>query len=324
MIDGQQEIIPAGTLPGAAQPKTFYINDESGKIRAPLYEGYHPIGQLEFEANCSPGTAVDLRTIYEIGRLEVEITIAGNKPQMKPIELQPTNIKGQLQSLANDFHTLQENTNRLLNNLPKEGKYFNTLRQEWEILITDLRIEFENQIVPDIARIDDRLRQLTNLEWNIKRFSSTKEGLELRIEYIRSAITSQENVQPFLEKLNQFENKLKNAQENHFAALDAEMLEIEHAIRTRLVVITDEHVRLMKQEVSDKIERIRMFSVKDQKTQEHLNKVEERMNAIYSKHSGNPALLYNRLWELDYEFLREVYHDTVIKRDQEGLLRLQA
>jgi len=325
LTDRMKILLPQGTQPGTSHKETFYTSDDSNNIIAPLFEGYHPIGTLEFEANGIANTPVDLETNYESGKINVDVTIKGNH-QKEIVTLKPLTIDTNRQKLMDKFYKLQESIASIFKNWPSDIGKIAIFKQECQALYADLTMEFENPIF-DVARIDDRLSRLEILNWKLNQFSNTKEGIETRINYFRKILGSQwseiEGKEQFFQKLEDIETKLSKTQDqNVLITLNFELDEVEIAIASRIrkVTITSNVIDMKEKELIEKINKIYDCGNLDNTTTSNLKEIE---NVIKKIQTGNlhPSERYNRLLTIEFDRLRPIYYEKIVKASQKGLLR---
>ncbi len=322
LIDGSLELVPVGTRSGMVKrSEPLFIYDKSGKIRAPLYEGHHPITTRTFDIEAEIGTPVIFQTRYEQGKLDVEVKVGDLPPLLSEVKLDPLNLSNDRSKMWVSFKDIEAKTAKQLESLPKDQPRTETFKRERTALIFDIRTEFENPEIIDLARVDDRIRQLEVLSWMIQAFSQTAEGLAYRLNEIRKEISSVGGDPDLLEELKDLEDKLpRNDDLEILIALESKLADIEYRYYLRhpspahpgQVVYQEKQIRL-------KIEKIRGLIVDDVKTNATLDVISNTFEKILAS-GGEPTVIASRLWELEFNHVSPIYQEVVIKRGQEGLL----
>ena len=326
LVDDMRPLLHKGSQPRSRQTETFYINDTSAVGRAPLYEGHHPIGLIEFPAGAKLGTPVEFRTGYRPGWLDIQVQVGDLPPQAREVEFQPLDVSSERSVLWERYQELSRSIDELLDQLPDEGHFTTILRKQFKALRLDIETDFESPVL-DLARIDDRLRQLDQVGFHIRTFPNTVEGLKLRIESLRQHIVSLgDNCDAeLLRELKELEQKIPPAGDPELmATLNGKFLGIKRRWRScHPSPVTPENVAAMKQQMQHQIEDIQRSCKGDPQVLKTVVAIEESMGQILSSVEGNEAL-YNRLWELEFGYLSPLYHEMVIKQSQMGLLRSNA
>lgn len=318
---GKAILLPAGTTPGTAHTQIFYTKDHGPVVRMPLYEGYHAIGTLEFATNARPGTPVDVRATYQPGNIQAVIKVGNGEPQEKSLSMEPQNIQAGRQKLEERFHALDEEISSILENLLVNGEQrAHSLRKQWESLAFDLRSEFEGQMVPDVAKIDDRLQRAEAMLWSLQILKNSVPNLRARCDHLRnlmqelgvggSWITKQ--LQDIYARLNGSQN------DDHLASIASEIEELRRSIMSRVqLVVTERNVEDKMEEIRSRLTRIRQGSQFDDK---NIDRIADMAEQIFGNTQTPTNQRLNRLWELDAQYISERYHLAVVENDRAGLL----
>lgn len=327
LADGRCELLSAGIHPRTVIKNTFFINDDSSKVRAPLFEGYHEIGTIEFKSNAPAGTPVLFETYYETGSIHVDISIEGSSIQKRNIELKPIRTEKDRDRLEKVFLELEKSTAELLDQWPVDSKDAVCFRKKRVILIMDIRLELEGRVVPDYDRIGDRLRRLELLKWEISKLSMTKQGLIIRLNFLLSRLDSinTDDSALMMEKLAQIEAQIADKDdvptiENAFNKLEEIEKSIYRRIRTR--AITAEDVASIESNIRGKIQKIEQLSNIGKENRQKLLSIKASLKEIL-KIKKSYADQWTRLNFIDSSNLNPLFIDTVIKEEQRGLLRLR-
>ena len=319
VVDGFVELVPVGTRPGPVSPRPLYIRDKSGRVRAPCYEGHHPIGSIEFNADVAVGTPVVFEIDYDHGRLGFDISV-GNLPPIKAqLELNKLDLPDNRDDLLARLAEIEAKIEEQLSRLPKDVPRIEAFTRERDALVIDLRIECENLI--DVARVDDRLRQLEVLSWRIQVFSQTSEGLRHRIDGVRSGLKEEGGHPDLVSELKDIERKIPESEDPEtIAALDARLNDIVRKYYSRRPVrISASQVASLEKQIRSKIDSIARLSGNESWIRERLETIETVLRNIGSL-PPDTNLIASRLWDLEFGDVNPLYQQTVIKHGRDGLL----
>jgi hypothetical protein len=326
LVDGTRSLLHQGSRPGSQQTETFYIHDTSPVVRTPLYEGHHPIGLVEFPVVAQPGTPVIFRTGYHPGKLDIQVQVGSLPPQTHEIRLQPLDVSSEQVVLWEQYQELARSINEILSELPDEGYLLTRLRKQYEALLFEIRTDFES-LALDLARIDDRLRQLEHLGFRLRTFPNSMEGLKLRIGGLRQRILSLENNQDaeLLNQLDEIEQKLpSDGNPEITSTLSRNFWRVVRRFRANHPLpVTAEDVMEIKQRIQRRIETIRAHCEDNAAALHSITKIDEAVQRIYST-AREDEVICSRLLELEFVHLTPLYHEVVVKRSQAGLLRSNA
>jgi molecular chaperone DnaK (HSP70) len=343
--DGMFELIPAGAMAGAPHmAKPLYIRDVQGEVvpvRIPLYDGPQPIGEegLRFKTDrpVPSGTGIRLKSRYADDGIQVEARLEGyeDRPQTVTVRLKPVNMDYAKDSLIAEFVALERETDELLSQLPQHVDVVDVMRQTRNTLVLDLRLEFERPVAADLRRIGDRLERLRFLRVQLLSFQATPKGLRHRLDVVRSLIASghYEADEPLSAEIAQYDRELselerrpeEQIQREHLEALFAQMTDIIRRLRLprERPPATEEMVAILEREIDDKLRTIRhaLQGKPEAATQETLQELEDILRKKDEiRAEPRPDDRYQRLWQLDYEFLRPLHGQVVDRIANEGLL----
>lgn len=185
-IEGSETLIEAGTPAETPnQSRKFFIADDSGVIRIPLFEGVYPIGSVEFDVKEPVGTPVVLRASYSGKGLRVAARIALAQEVEKPLQFEPTVYVESRGTLWEQYEKMRDEATRLINAIPDWVPLAQQLSDNCRAVTIDIETEFANPVLLDPARIEDRLKQLQGVIWLAEAFPITREGFALSIEGLR-------------------------------------------------------------------------------------------------------------------------------------------
>jgi hypothetical protein len=322
LLDGSIDLIPVGTRSGmVTQSDPLFVSDRSGKIRAPLYEGHHPITTKEFAVEARVGTPVVFQTRYEQGKLDMEIKIGDLAPLRTEVNLERLELSDDRSKMWSKFMELENKIARQLEDLPKDEPHIETFKREQTTLIFDIQTEFENPDILDLARLDDRIRQLEVLSWKIQAFSQTARGLKYRLDEVRKKIREVGEDADLLQEIDDLEARLPEKDDLEIiVSLEAKLDDIwrRYIIRHPSPVDPSDVLYLEKQ-IRLKIERIYLWKGNDPKTEAILYVISNTFEKIVAS-DAEMALRVSRLWELEFHEINPIYQEIVIRRGQEGLL----
>jgi hypothetical protein len=322
LLDGSIDLVPVGTRAGmVTQSDPLFVSDRSGKIRAPLYEGHHPIKTEEFVVDVPIGTKVVFQTRYDQGKLDMEVKIGDLAPLRTEVNLERLKLSDDRSKMWVDFMGLENKIARQLEDLPKDEPLIDIFKREQTALIFDIQTEFENPDILDLARLDDRIKQLEVLSWKIQAFSQTARGLKYRLDEVRKKIKDEGEDADLLHEIDELEAKLPEKDDLAIiVSLEAKLNDIWRRLIIRHPSPVDpSEVFHLEQQIRLKIERIYYWKGNDPKTEAILHIISSTFEKIVAS-GAEAALRVSRLWELEFEEVNPIYQEVVIRRGQEGLL----
>lgn len=318
LIDGMEELIPAGTRSGgAASKKTFYINDRQEKARIPLYEGHYPIAKLEFPTDAEPGTPVTFHTLYKQGRLKLVIELGSRMSEEREVDLEISHTR-ERDALVKDFTNLLQETEFLLRDLPLEGELSENLRREWQALKLDIETEFANRIVLDLNRIEDRVCQLAMLQVQLQSYSTTPDGLRRQAKETRDMLRDEIDL---LKQLDPIEAEITDdKQPDELAALAAQLRELWRNYYQRHPPQIDRGlVEFTVKQLRNHLEAVKRDAEGDDGALTEALDLEQKLSQIMQ--SEDYPAVFNRLSIYEAKHVNPLYQRVVIRKSQQGLLR---
>ncbi len=322
LVDGTRVLLKASARAGVVQTEPLFINDRSAKARAPLYESHYPIGEIEFSANAEPGDPVIFRTLYRQGKLEVEVQIGERPPEKHQLKLEAIPQTREQGKLYDDFRSLLRETESFLANVPQQGQLADQLRHEWAALKLDIDTEFANIFVLDLSRIEDRVRQLELLQFQLQAFSTTAEGLRQRVQETKEMLGKHEGVDDLLARLDEIEAEINDEQHaEELAALATQLRGVRYDLNVRYPPeINQEMIAFMEEQLRGRLKDIRRNATDDPASLQEATEVEAEINNLLA--SGNDTrTIFHRLLVFEQEHVNELYQKVVIRKGQQGLLR---
>ncbi len=323
LVQGEAVILPAGTKSDAAHTHTFYIKDQATTVRMPLYEGYHFIGTLDFPSNAPPGTPVKVRATYQPGAISITIEVGDAEEESKSLSLQPHDIQAERHQLEDRFHRLRTEIEDLFGKLVADPDRIDFLRKQWESLAFDLRSELEGQLVPDVAKIDDRLQRAETLRWHLSLLKNSIESQRQRCVHLRGLLEGSGITNKKLHAdLQKIEQRLENKpHEDLLASIAEDLDELERSMLSRVtLVVTEQQVRDKLAEIEYRLNKIRQPTKVDNESLISLDSIATQARRIADDIESSPNQRLNRLWDLEVRFIRERYHEAIVARDRTGLL----
>lgn len=331
LVDGEETILPPGTKPDTVHARTFYIQTlckvgDKRVFRLPLYEGYHPIGSLEVEADAPAGTPVVIQAAYQPGALRITAEVSGKPRQELPYMFKQTDSRTTQITQQERFYTLKREIEDALSNMIAEAAATDYMRTRWLSLLFDLHTEFEGRLAVDKAKIDDRLSQAADLLWHLKQLGNSADSLRANCNRLTTLMRDrgvhderlQEAARNILKRLE------GDPAADVLASVGQEILELRRGVSSRIDLrATDEHVKEQLEEIRRRLATIREVFGEDQYKSWDLPNVSRMVDAVVAT-MPNPDARLNRLWAIDQDCIREHYHSAVLTRDRSGLLARSA
>jgi hypothetical protein len=296
----------------------YYVADESGVIRAPLFEGIYPIGLVEFTVTAPVGTPARLRCSYSSATgVTVALKVGSQAEVVKTIELTRSSYVGDRAALWERFVGLRTEAERLVSELPQWVPLVRSMNESCQAINLDIETEFANQLVLDSARVEDRLQHLQTLIWAVQAFPTTREGFVLTIENRRRRIVEEGGDVECLEKLDALEQDIPQSPTTEvILALTIRLHDIFALfLRRHPPQVTPEYVERYRRDISGQLTAIR----RDGGDEQLVAEATDALASIVGSHDmtiEDQCFKLNSLWvEVEREYRR-----SVMQRQHQGLL----
>jgi len=328
LVDGVEAILQQGEKPGCVQQKVFYINEECGKIYAPLYEGHIPIGSIniELEVPLPVGHPVIFKTCYKPGELDIDVQLQDQDTRRfsQPFSLVKTN--NNKDSLVAYFEQLKSEFQQISNEDIVFGRLGinNPYKERYEYLVLDILGDMESPIF-DPVRIQDRLAQLQQLLFAIKALSDSADGIKIRVEILHGFLvniikdSSDESSLDILNRLEEIKEIASHANldPQTLKTLSSRLDNISNQIRMRSKIpVTISEVNELYWFIAQRIDTIIKYSGYN----DNVNIIEQTSKELISRiDSTNAAMIFNRLWKLNEE-INPLYYKALKLKGNQGLL----
>ena len=320
LVDGHRELLAKSTPEGTWSTLELYTNDDHPTLRAPLYEGDHPVGTLEVRSAGRAGALVRISGAC-IGaalslRLEVDGEVAEHTLELEPMRMgegRSALDKRRLELVRQAEDTLSEHR-------ANGGPVYEHLRLALEWLAIELQLEFENPAGDD-GRITALLLRLERLCDELARYTLSAEGLTRRIESTLEA-TERNDDTDLADRLRALLPPLQQG------TPDRDLLE---DTNTQLTSIQRESFRrhpvsLEATDVAARIDEIRqrIVAIQTHAPDPQIQKRARTAEQVLSQLERSGRTLderWHRLWLLDQENVAPLFYQVVIRARQAGLLR---